>query len=325
MSTYKVLFTDPPSPELTEERAALAAMGAEVVVASKPEPDCFIREAADADVVVNRFAPVTRAYIEATTHCKMIIRTGIGVDSIDVAAATEKGIMVSCVPDYCREEVADHTVALSLGIARRLRTYDTRVRQGQWVPVGVGYVPRLSETIYGIMGFGNIARMVAHRMQGFGCRIMAYDPYLPDSVFTDANVVRAQTPEEIFRAADFVSLNLPLTEETRHMVNKDTLAMMKPTAFIINTGRGPLICQADLLEALEKHVIAGAGLDVLENEPLPAGDPLGKMDNVLLSPHAAFYSQESLPDLNRKTLQEVIRALKGEPLHTWINRPRSEK
>ena len=241
-------------------------------------------------------------------------------DTIDLKAATQKKIKVSCVPDYCRDEVADHTVALSLVLCRKINIYNDLIRSGKWSPFGAGPIPRLSETTYGILGFGNIAQRVAKRMQAFNCHIIAYDPYLPDSVFDSTHVQRAASIEEVFMKGGFVSLNLPLTDETFHIVNKKTLNLMKKRAYLINTVRGALVNQDDLYTALKEERIAGAGLDVFEEEPLSASHPLCTLNNVLLSPHAAFFSVSSLPDLDKKTMEEVIRALTGQPLNTWGNK-----
>ncbi len=174
--------------------------------------------------------------------------------------------------------------------------------------------------MFGLLGFGGIAQKVAKRMLSFGLKVVAYDPYLPDEAFEAAGVTRAATQDEVFAQADILSLNLPLTDETKHVVNRESIRKMKDHVFIINTARGPLIDQKALLEALRSGKVCGAGIDVFEEEPLPADHPLCAMENVIITPHAAYYSKDSLPELEAKSLDEVLRALRGEPARILYNK-----
>lgn len=320
MSKYKIFVTDKSFPSYDKEIEVLSKYDAELIFASKNDTKTFISEGYDADVVINSFAEVTSEFIEKLDNCRMIIRTGIGVNTIDVEAATKKRIMVSYVPDYCRDEVANHTVTLALAISRNINFLNKRVLEGVWNSVEAGYVPRINGKVFGLLGFGGIAKRVAKRMQAFDMEILAYDPYLTDEEFEMLNVKRAITVDDVFKVADIISLNLPLTDETYHIVNKDNIAKMKKNVFIINTARGPLINEDDLVEALINGTVCGAGLDVFEVEPLPLDSKLRNLKNVILTPHAAYYSNDSLPELQRKSLDEVVRVLNNEKPINWFNK-----
>lgn len=320
MSKYKIFVTDEGFQNYDKDIKELSKYDAELVFASKNDTETFISEGHDADIVLNTFAEVTSEFIGKLSNCRMIIRTGIGVNTIDVEAATKNGIMVSYVPDYCRDEVADHSTTLALAICRKVAFLNNRVHEGVWNSVEAGYVPRLSGKVFGLLGFGGIAKRVAKRMQAFGMEILAYDPYLRDEEFEHLNVKRATIVDDVFREADIISLNLPLTDETYHIVNKGSLAKMKENVFIINTARGPLINEDDLVEALANGTVCGAGLDVFEVEPLPLESKLRNLENVILTPHAAYYSNDSLPELQRKTFEEVVRVLNNEKPINWFNK-----
>lgn len=316
----KVFVTDRWFDDYQELVDRAAALGGEVVFASAKDEDTLIREGSDAVCIVNTSAQCTTRFIQSLTNCRTIVRTGIGFDTVDVAAATEKGISVCNVPDYCRAEVANHTVTLALAVIRKLRILNEEVRSGKWVNSDLGHVPRLGNSVFGLLGFGGIAQQVAKRLSAFGVHIMAYDPYLPQSVFEDYGVERATVPEDIYRKADAILLHMPLTDETRHMINRETIAMMKDQVFIINTARGPLIDETALIEGLESGKICGAGLDVVETEPLPVESPLNRFHNVIVTPHAGYYSTASLPDLYDKVIDEVERGLKGSCNRMIVNR-----
>ena len=270
--------------------------------------------------MVNSFAQVTAKVINSLAKCTMILRTGIGVNTIDTDAATAKKIKVCYVPDYCRDEVADHTLALMLSATRKISFLDKRLREGVWKAVEAGFVPRLGNCTFGLLGFGGIAQRVAKRILAFGMGVLAYDPYLSDEVFASAGVSRAAKYDEIFSKSDVISLNLPLTAETKYIINAENIAKMKDRVFIINTARGPLIKEDDLIKALKSGKVCAAGLDVFEDEPLPANSELRSLDNVVLTPHSAFYSSASLPELRAKSLDEVMRELEGRPSRIVYNK-----
>ena len=316
----KVFITDRSFPTYEKIEEKIRAAGGEVVYASAQDEATLIREAADADVIMNSFAKVTDKVIAALDHCKMILRTGISVDTIDVEAATAKKIKVCYVPDYCRDEVADHTFTLVLIALRKIALLNKRMHQGVWNSVEAGYVPRLSNVTLGLVGFGAIAKKMALRAKGFGMKVIAYDPYLPDSVFEENGVAHAVEMDDVFRAADAVSLHLPLNKSTHHVINGEAFAKMKDHVVFVNTARGGLVDTDALVEALRSGKVGAASIDVFEQEPLPVDHPLVEMDNVLLTPHAAYYSTASLPELMDKSTDEVVRVLEGRESRVVVNK-----
>ena len=222
------------------------------------------------------------------------------------------------MPDYCRDEVADHTLALVLDATRKISVYNKYVKEDWNVKPYAGYVPRLQNCKACILSFGNIGRKIAKRLQGFDIAVAAYDPYLSDEIFQQLGVERKRTVEELISDADILILTGPLTPENRHTINKVSIRSMKPTAFLVNTGRGPLVEEAALLDALREGRIAGAAVDVLETEP-PEDKSVFELDNLIITPHMAYFSAESFPDLVKKTYDETLRALKGEKLNNCFN------
>jgi D-3-phosphoglycerate dehydrogenase len=285
------------------------------------DEEAIIRGTADADGLVVVYAQITEKILSSLDKCKVIVRTGIGYNNIDVEAASRKGIMVANVPDYCAGEVADHAMALLLSLVRKVTFLSGRVKKEKWSFIEAKPIPRLSETTLGLYGCGNIAQGVAKRAQAFDIAVCGFDPYLPDAVFTKAGIRKVSGLDELYAASDFISLHAPLTSETKHVIDRSALKKMKKTAVIVNTARGPLINHDDLYRALKEGVIAGAALDVTEQEPPEFPLSLNELDNVLITPHAAYYSESSEPELRTKAVQEVIRTLtEGKPKF-WVNAP----
>ena len=307
----KVFVTDRSWPSYDEFVRRVADAGGTAVFASAQDEATLIREGADAEIVVNSFAKVTPAFINALTGCRMIVRTGISVDTIDVAAATARGIRVCYVPDYCRDEVADHTFALALIALRRIALLNKRMHQHVWDSVEAGAVPRLTKAFFGLVGFGAIAKKVAARAKACGMSVIAYDPYLDDVAFESEGVKRAAEMSQVFAEADVVSLHLPSNRETYHVIDGAAFAAMKDGVSFVNTARGALVDTEALIAALRSGKVGAASLDVFEQEPLPEDSPLLEMDNVLLTPHAAYYSSDSLPELQARSTDEVVRTLTG--------------
>ncbi|MDR0576511.1 MAG: C-terminal binding protein [Candidatus Accumulibacter sp.] len=284
--------------------------------------EAIIRGAGDADGLVVVYAQITERIISSLERCKVIVRTGIGYNNIDVEAASRRGIMVANVPDYCAGEVADHAMALLLSLVRKVTFLSSQVKKEKWSFIDAKPIPRLSETTLGLYGCGNIAQGVARRAQAFDIAVCGFDPYLPDAVFARAGIRKMNSPDELYAASDFISLHAPLTPETHHVIDENALRKMKRTAIIVNTARGPLIDHDGLHRALKEGVIAGAALDVTEREPPVFPLPLNELDNVLITPHAAYYSESSEPELRAKAMQEAIRTLtEGKPKF-WVNAPR---
>ncbi|MDX3924507.1 MAG: C-terminal binding protein [Shinella sp.] len=269
---------------------------------------------AGADVVMNNFAPMTHRVMKSMARGAVIIRYGVGVDNVDLSAAKELGVSVCNVPDYGVEEVADHAAAIALSLRRRLGHFDEAVREGRWGVASIAsHLPSLRDTVVGLLGFGRIARAFAERMQAFGCRIIAFDPYVAADV-AEATGVEMATREDVIRNAHILSLHVPLTKETRHVIDAAAIAMMQRGAILINASRGGLIDESALADALATGQLSAAGLDVFEQEPPPAGSPLRYAPNLLMTPHAAFYSDASVKALQRLAAEEAGRALRGEPL-----------
>ncbi|HEY3333009.1 MAG TPA: C-terminal binding protein [Capsulimonadaceae bacterium] len=315
----KVLITDHGFPNVDRERAVIESAGHELTIAQVKTPDDVAAVAADADALLVQWATIDRSVIERLSKCKVIVRYGIGVDNVDLVAAKEHGIPVCNVPDYCIDEVADHSVALGLALGRQLRLIDRRLRGGVWKLTSEGPMLAFREMTFATLGFGRIARAVLDRARPFGFRLAACDPLVPDAAFEAAGVDRV-TIDELFAQADILSLHAPLTDETHHLVNASRLRTMKPTSLIVNTARGPLIDTHALADALQSGGIAGAGIDVFDPEPLETDHPLLKCENAILTSHVAWCSATSIHVLQRKAGEEVVRGLHGEALANQVNR-----
>ena len=310
MAKAKVVLTDYVWDSLDVEKRTLAGL-ADLVALKTKTPEEFLPEAADCDALLNTYAgPITAEAMARMPKCRIIARYGIGVDTIDLAAATRAGIIVTNNPTYCIEEVAEHTMALLLACARKVAFYDRRVRAGEWaVPPGKPMFRLVGRTL-GLIGFGNIARQVAVRAAAFGLRVVFADPNVKEGQF-DAPGKKVELAE-LLREADFVSLHPPLVAETRKMISDATLAQMKPTAFLINCARGPIVDTDALVRALDAKKIAGCALDTIDPEPLPNPHPLRDRDNVVFAPHAAWYSEQAMVGLQAGAPNEVRRVLSGE-------------
>ena len=313
--SFKVISGIGSSPELVE---ALSAADAELVRAPIWTEDDLIANAQDADaVMVGAAERYTRRAIQALTKCKVISRMGVGYDNIDVPAATEKGIAVACVPDASVIEVSDHAVALLLALSRKLLPIDRLVREGAWQlgkwDIFNKRVPmfRLSEQTIGVVGAGRIGGAFARKARVFCKRLIVCDPYLSAAVAKEMGAELVDF-ESLLRDSDYISLHPPHTDETRHMFGLAQFKQMKPTAYIVNTGRGELIDEKALYTALTEAYIAGAGLDVTDPEPPKPDNPLFKLDNVIITAHSAFYTEDSMRDLRQRTVQAVVTALRGE-------------
>jgi D-3-phosphoglycerate dehydrogenase len=278
------------------------------------DPMEWIRDA-DALLVIG-FA-VTADVIQQLRRCKVIIRLGVGYDNIDAEAARERGIPVCNVPDYGSDEVADHAMALALGLARAVPFLDRCVRQGSWKPTLPYPMPGFAQMQFGVLGCGRIGRATLERARCFRFPLLACDPYVPEADIPPD--VRRCSLEELLASADILSLHVPLTRETRHLLNAARLALMKPTAILVNTSRGPVVDTSALAEALRQGRLAAAGLDVFEEEPLPVAHPLLSCPNVLVTPHHAWHSQESRRKLYLLAVEEAIRGVRGEPLRSCVN------
>jgi D-3-phosphoglycerate dehydrogenase len=315
----KVVVTDYPFPNLEPERSILEPTGCIVQANQCTTEQQVIEVCKDADAILNQFVPITRAVLAELKRCKIIVRYGIGVDNVDVTAATEFGILVVNVPDYGIQEVADHTLSLLLSSIRKIPHINAQVQQVNWNNAGLPPMMGLRDKQAGLLGFGNIAKEVAKRLTAFNMKVSAYDPYVAEVVFQEHGVLKSEW-QQLLKQSDVVCVHLPLNSHTKHFIRKETLQLMKPTAHLINTSRGGVIHTSDLAEALRSGVIAGAALDVLEEEPISKDNPLLGLSNCLLTSHVAWYSEDSIIRLQQYAAMEIRRYFNGElPLHI-VNR-----
>jgi D-3-phosphoglycerate dehydrogenase len=313
----RILITDQVFGGTAIERGVLEPLGVEVVEAPTAEEATLLRLAAGVAGMLVCYATITDAVLEAAAPtCKLVARYGIGYDNIPVATATRLGIVVTNVPDYCLDEVADHAMALLLSMARRVAQMDREVRGGAWKVPGSG-IHRLAGRRLALIGVGRIGRRVAARAQAFGLDVIAYDPFVQTWDLT--GVGRASSFEEAVADADFVSLHAPLTADNRHLIGAAAIAAMRRAPVIVNTSRGGLVDLDALTEALDDGRLSGAALDVTEPEPLPANHPLRSHPLALVTPHASFYSAEAQDELQRRAAEEIARSLRGEPPRCPVN------
>lgn len=318
-----VVILDCNFPSCAIEERIVAETGGRLLLGglngSDATEDEIVAAGRDADALIAQYAPLTASAIARLPHCRIIARYGIGVDNIDVGAATARGIWVTNVPGFCATELAEHTLALILSFARRLDRLDHAVRRGQWETIGVmGPTRRLSELTLGLVGFGRVGREVARRARAFGMRVLATAPHTTAETMATYEVEKTSL-DNLLARSDFISLHLPLGEETRHLIDARAFSRMKPSAYLINTARGAIVDEAALIAALREGRIAGAGLDVLEREPPAPDNPLLGLENVILTPHASYYSDDSLAQLQTGVAEEVVRVLRGERPHSPVN------
>ena len=306
----KVVVTDYVWESLDVERKILEGRASLVPLQTK-KPEEFLMQAADCDALLNTYAgPITGDVIAKMPKCKIIARYGIGVDTIDLDAATAAGIIVTNNPSYCVEEVAEDAMALLLACARKVVFFDRLVRQMRWEVTPGKPIFRVAGSTLGLVGFGNISRQVAIRAAAFGMRVLFVDPYIQQGQFS-APGTKVEF-DELLRESDFVSLHPPLTPQTRKIMNDAAFSKMKPTAFLINCSRGPIVDSEALIRALDAKTIAGCALDTTDPEPLPNPHPLRDRDNVIINPHAAWYSEQAMAGLQAGAPNEVRRVLSGE-------------
>ena len=306
MVRFRVVVSDQVFPTVDLEREMLAEIDAELVVASG-DVEAVLRAAADADAILNTYLPWSADSIGRLTKCKIIARYGIGIDNVDVEAASKHGIVVTNVPDYSVEEVAAHAAALMLTHLRKIHTADAVIRSGGWSIDNLRPLRRLSELTLGLVGFGRIARRLATIASALGMKVIVHDPYV-----SPGEAIPLLLPlDELLSTADVVSLHAPLLPQTRGMISKRELALMPSHALLINTSRGPLVVLEDLIAALRAGTIGAAGLDVFDVEPLDVTRIEG-VPNLVVTPHMAYYSEEALRESQRKATTQVMKVLTGQ-------------
>jgi D-3-phosphoglycerate dehydrogenase len=312
-----VAVSDSVFPNLEPAQTVLAEIGAELRLARDPKPESIIEVARAADAMLTTYAKIPAEIIAQMPGCRIIARFGIGVDNVDIPAATQAGIVVTKVPDYCIDEVSDHAMALLLALVRKIPFANSRTHAGRWEMKAVTPIHRLRGTVLGLVAFGQIPQLLAPKAQAFGLRVVTYDPYVADEVLARSGVERVEF-DDLLRTSDYISIHTPLLPETHHLFNADVFRRMKPSAYLINTARGPIVDESALADALDRGQLAGAALDVMEKEPTTESALFGR-DNVILTPHTSFYSEESLIDLQTKAAQEVLRVLTGQQPKNPVN------
>ncbi|KAB7707185.1 C-terminal binding protein [Bacillus aerolatus] len=310
--TFKVLLTDYEFENLIYEEKVLKESGLDIqfLKAQCWTEEEVIAHAKDADAIINQYAPISRQVIESLEKCQVISKYGVGVNNIDIAAAAEKGIVVANVPDYGMEEVSNHALALLLAWTRKIPLLNEEVKRGKWDFKSSVPIHRFDQQTIGVLGFGRIPRRFVEKVKPLGAKIAVYDPFVSAADMAKAGAEKMEL-DELIRVADFLSIHVPLNEQTHHLINEERLKQMKPTAVIINTARGPVVKEAALIEALANGTIAGAALDVTEFEPVSPDNPLLKMDNVILTPHSAWYSEEAMVEVREKAALNIVQVLSG--------------
>ncbi|MEX2172593.1 MAG: C-terminal binding protein [Pirellulales bacterium] len=314
MPAHRVLYTDYAWPDVEIEREILAPVGAELVLSPDKREETLIELAKSVDAIMTCWAPTTARVIDAVPHCHIIARTGIGLDNIDVAHATKRGIVVTNVPDYCYIEVAEHTLALILALGRKLHLYRDATRAGRYDLMEHLPFERMTGQTVGLVGLGRIGQRLAPVLQELGFRVVG-----TNRSKQSPPGVQWRSRDELLSESDYVVLVCPLTSETRHLINAQSLARMKPTAYLVNTSRGGLVDHAALAAALDNGRLAGAALDVQDPEPPDLSQPPYNDPRVLVTPHAAFSSTQAVNDLRTRVAHQVAAKLRGETPENVVN------
>ncbi|WP_404455040.1 C-terminal binding protein [Oceanobacillus kapialis] len=295
----KVVITDHEYMDLRYEENILNHDDIELVKMQCTTEEEVIEACKNADGIINLYAPLSRKVIDELKNCKVITRYGVGVDTVDIQAATEKGICVANVPDYGVDEVSDHALALIMSLLRKITTSNQIVKNGTWDVNHSKPIRRLNTLTIGLVGFGSIPRRLAMKLQVLGINIIVADPFVAEEVIVESNVTLVSL-EELCKRADLISIHAPLTKGTKGMIGKEQIAIMKKGVYLVNTARGPVVDENALIEALQNGTVAGVGLDVIETEPIASDHPFLSMDNVTLTPHMAGYSEESAAEMRSK-------------------------
>jgi D-3-phosphoglycerate dehydrogenase / 2-oxoglutarate reductase len=312
VNSMKVIINYQEYTDVEIEKAILREQpGIEIVESHSREAGDFANEVGDVEAAIIQYADCSKEVIGAMNRAKVIVRYGIAVDNIDVAAANARGIRVCNVPFYCIDEVSNHALAMILALHRKLNISDPLLRRNEYNLEALRPILRLSDLTVGLAGFGHIARRLAETLHPLFAQVIAFDPYVNAETMFESGVKKVEL-DALFRESDFVSVHAPNTPATRHLVSAEIISLMKPSAYIINTGRGPVIDESALIGALKSNRIAGAGLDVFESEPLPKDSPLRCLDNVIITSHYAWYSEGAIKELKETAAYEALRVLRGE-------------
>ena len=306
-----IAISDSPFPNLTAAEEVLSELDAEIVIADEPTVERILNVAAQADGLMVTYGQITADVIVGLKKCKVIGRMGLGVDNIDIEAATKAGIAVVYVPDYCVDEVSNHAMALILNLARKINLSDQLVQAGRWEMPAVIPISRLQGQTLGLAGFGQIPRALAPKAHAFGRKVIAFDPFIDKSVAANLQVELVDF-ETLLKKSDYLSIHVPMMPETKNLFSAEAFRQMKSDAFLINTARGPLVDTDALAQALDAGEIGGAALDVMPVEPPPENSPLLGRKNTILTPHTGFYSVQALEELQTKAARGVVDVLTGK-------------
>lgn len=319
MTKTRIGVADTVFPTLDPAAEVLAPLDPDIRIAETSAPDDILKAAREAEIVLVTFAKLDAELIAELENCRVIGRFGTGVDNIDLDAATKRGIQVVFCPFYCVDEVSDHALALLLSLARKVVYANTLVQSGRWEAKALQPIRRIRGRKAGLVGFGKIPQILAPKLQALGAEVLVFDPFVAAETVEKAGVRRVEF-EELLEEADYISIHAPLTESTHHLFSDDAFARMKPEALLVNTARGPLVDESALARALDSGAIAGAALDVTEEEPLAADSPLRGRDNVILTPHGAFYSEDALMELQTTVARDVLAVMGGKAPQYPANR-----
>ncbi len=317
----KIVYSDLDHTSHDIEDKIFAEAGTSAEMFDCKTEDDMIAQLGDAEIVLNQYGPFTKRVFDALPKVKQIIRYGVGVNNVDLDAAAEAGVQVCNVPDYGMNEVSDHSVALSLTLVRKIVTMNNSCQSGTWNYAAAIPVRRQSEMTVGVIGLGRIGRLYAQKMNALGFTVLGYDKFYKPNAEDGTEYITAASVDTICQTSDVLAFFCPLTDETRHMINADTIATMKDNAVIVNTARGGIIDEISLAEALKSGKLAGAGLDTTEIEPLPQKSPLWGIETCLITPHMAWYSEDAAEELKRKVAEEAVRFANNQPVNWPVNTP----
>lgn len=319
-----IAVTDHVFESLEKEHALAQTLGAEFREGQCQDEGETAKLLQRANVAFVNFAPVTSRVLEAMAPGAAVIRYGVGWDNVDVAAADKLGVSVCNVPDYGTTTVADHAVTLALNLLRRIEQFSSDVSEGMWPkPASRGLIRDFSDVTFGLLGTGKIGLAVADRMNAFGMRVLAYDPYA-DAELLATKAVESTPLEQLWSESHLISLHAPSNPSTHKIVNAESINLMQPGTYLVNTARGALVDLDAVMEALDSGQLGGVGLDVVDPEPLPADHPIRTHPNAIITPHTAFFSARSMDNLQRMAVEEAKRALTGEPLRCRVNNPTAQ-
>lgn len=308
--TFNVVIADHAWPDLSVETDIFSPLDIGFIAAHcKTEAD-IIRIAKQADAIIAIYSPITQEVIDSLQKCKIIAVSAAGYNTIDVKSVTDAGIILTNCSGYCRDEAADHTMAMILSCVRGIFLFDRRIKEGIWDYQSAGKLCRLKNATLGLVGFGSIAQAVALRAKSFNLNIIAADPFAPDESFQTSEVIRTDL-KELLATSDYISIHTPLTDGTKNIISKKELQSMKTSAYLINTSRGGVIDEKALYDALSNGIIRGAAIDVLKKEPPGNSNPLLGLDNILITPHTAFYSEDSLKEARIRTSEAIVNVHNG--------------